>query len=220
MRNLLRFKSFNENKANDLVKVLEQPIQLNVVTPTNPVEHKILMQYFMHYAWSNGFDSEDRLFLGGDFGNDTHAVSRYITKDDLHSLMTNEDIETEKMCNDINSLIDDTLIDSKDYIDISCSLRSEFKQYDLITVSIAPVVRNTFIQESVLDRIKMFVELLYDNFKIFKISTGWSVDKTKSIAFEDYTLEEFENIQVGNSSNLKWIQIHVIVKQKIFAVKK
>lgn len=213
MRKLLKFQSFNESRGTELIKRLEVPVPIVRVTEINPVEHKILMSYFRDYSWSMAFDPEDRLFFGGgdDDGHD-HPGRIYVTKEDIHSLMTPDDLKLEQMCLSINDLINDVLIEDMDTLTIKPTLNSyQYKTHDLITITAIPIKRGDRIAESSVDKIKMFVDLLSDTQQIFKIE----VRKNESA---DYSVEEFENM--NDLKNIVSIQIHVAIRQRIFSTSK
>lgn len=211
MRNLLRFQSFNESRGSDLIKRLDVPIPIVGVTKTNPVEHKILMSYFRDYSWSMYFDTEDRLFFGGGDGHQDNGVI-YVTKEDIHSLMTPDDLKLEQMFYEIDDLIDDTLIEEKEFSNIESTINTyEYKSYELITITI--INRNIGgLKNSAIDKVKMFVELLSDTQNIFKITT------IRNNHVTDYSVNNFENIFGGTPSNpfshISTIQIHVIFKER------
>lgn len=214
MRKLLKFQSFNESRGTELIKRLDTPVDVNPVTETNPVEHKILMSYFRDYAWSVGFDSENRLFFGGGDEDQGHQLQSniYVTKEDIHSLMSADDLKTEQVCLSIEDLINDVLIEDLETLKIKPTLNSyQYQSHDLVTITAIPIKRGDRISESSVDKIKMFIDLLSDTQQIFKI-------EVRKNEVTNYSVEEFENM--NDLANVVSIQIHVIIRQRIFSTSK
>src|SRR5690606_30204110 len=147
-------------------------------------------------------------------GGDRNAYTglMYVTKEDIHSLMTPDDLKLEQMLYEIDDLIDDTLIEEKELSNIESTINTyEYKSYELITITI--INRNIVVMKnSAIDKVKMMVELLSDTQNILKITT------IRNNHVTDYSANHFENIFSGTPSNpfshISTIQIHVIFKER------